>query len=72
MRIVADVYRRILNLSLLSKIMEYTNESLNCNGSIPMSRVEFCRSLGTLLLSLALNASAKKTWEMMDVVTGGV
>jgi hypothetical protein len=69
---ITEVNTFILLLSnALDNIMEYTNESLNCNGLIPVSHVEFCCFLGTLLLSSAFNASAKKTWEMMDVVTGG-
>ena len=67
-----NVFMLLLS-NALDNIMEYTNESLNCNGLIPMSHVEFCCFLGTLLLSSAFNASqtAKKTWEMIGLVKGG-
>jgi hypothetical protein len=65
-----NVFMLLLS-NAMDNIMEYTNESLNCNGLIPMTHVEFQCFFGTLLLSSAFNASAKKTWEMMDKVTGG-
>jgi hypothetical protein len=65
-----NVFMLLLS-NALDIIMEYTNELLNCNGLIPVSHVAFHHFLGTLLLSSAFNASAKKTWGMMDVVKGG-
>jgi len=55
----ANVFLLLLP-NALDNIMEYTNESLHCNGLIPMSHVEFCCFLGTLLLSSAFNASQRK------------
>jgi len=65
-----NVFMLLLS-NALDIIMEYTNEFLNFNGLIPVSHVAFHCFLGTLLLSSAFNASAKKTWGMMDVVKGG-
>jgi hypothetical protein len=59
---VTEVNLFMLLLSnALDNIMEYTNESLNCHGLVPVSHVEFCCFLSMLLLSSTFNASAKKT-----------
>ncbi len=69
---VTEVNVLMLLLSnAMDNSMEYINESLNCNGLIPITPVEFLCFIGTLLLSSVFNASAKRAWEMMDKVTGG-
>jgi hypothetical protein len=58
---VTEVNMFMLLLSnAMENIMEYTNETLSCNGLIPMTGVKFWCFIGSLLLSSEFNASAKK------------
>jgi hypothetical protein len=60
----------LLLSSAFDALLEYTNESLNDRGLIPLSYGEFRSFLGTLFLSSVFNTSADQSWTLMGLCTG--
>jgi len=60
----------ILAQNGLDNILEYTNESVNLSSCPNISKNEFRRFLGTLLLSSTFNLSMDHSFDLMEKLTG--